>query len=130
MLDIRGKARCNSRDAKSALSDDQLGWLLVLVLAGVFHIRPRSTKNGAPQSSVVADQSQLAKFVQEKAHPGSGRSDHLRQGSLIDRSIDWDWLSIFSKLADHGRRRASRFSLELNSWSIKSSSMRLLRVTR
>ena len=34
--------------------------------------------------SVVANQSQLAKFVQEKAHPGPGHSDHLRQGCLID----------------------------------------------
>jgi hypothetical protein len=80
------------------------------------------------EPSVVADQSQLAKFIQEKAHPGSGRADHFRQGRLIDRGIDGRWPSILAE--SKRRRRASRFSLELKSWSIKSSSTRLFRVNR
>jgi hypothetical protein len=54
--------------------------------------------------SVVADQSQLTKFVQEKAHPGSGRSDHFRQSCLTDRSIDWRWLSIFSEIGQQKKK--------------------------
>jgi len=54
--------------------------------------------------SVVADQSQLAKFVQEKAHAGSGRSDHLRQRCLIDRSVDGCWPSIFSEIGEQKQK--------------------------
>jgi hypothetical protein len=54
--------------------------------------------------SVVADQSQLAKFVQEKAHAGSGRSDHLRQRCLIDRSVDGCRPSIFPEIGEQKQK--------------------------
>jgi hypothetical protein len=54
--------------------------------------------------AVVADQSQLAKFVQEIAHPGPGGSDHLRQGCLIDRTIDRRWLSIFPEIGQQKKK--------------------------
>src|SRR6185437_3447392 len=59
--------------------------------------------------SVVADKSQLAKLVQEKARPGSSRSDHLRQGCLIDRSIDWRWLSTFSEIGQQKKKAREPF---------------------
>jgi hypothetical protein len=40
------------------------------------------------QLSVVFDKTQFAEFVHEKAHPRSGRADHLRQGFLTERSYD------------------------------------------
>jgi hypothetical protein len=40
------------------------------------------------QSSVVIDKAQLAEFIHEKAHPRSGRADHLRQRFLTEVSHD------------------------------------------
>ena len=81
--------------------------------------------------SVVANQAQLTKLVQEKAHPGSRRSDHLRQGCLIDRSIDWRWLSIFSEIGQQKEKaRESLLARIKQLVDQKSSSTRLLRVKR
>src|SRR3979411_484255 len=38
--------------------------------------------------SVVFDEAQFAEFVHEKAHPRSGRANHLRQRFLTERSHD------------------------------------------
>jgi hypothetical protein len=40
------------------------------------------------QFSVVFDKAQFAEFVHEKAHPRSGRADHLRQRFLTEVSHD------------------------------------------
>jgi hypothetical protein len=40
------------------------------------------------QLSIVFDKTQFAEFVHEKAHPRSGRADHLRQRFLTDLSDD------------------------------------------
>src|SRR5581483_734965 len=59
--------------------------------------------------SVVADQSELAKFVQEKTHAGSGRPYHLRQGCLIDRSLDGCWLAVFSEVGQQKKKACQPF---------------------
>jgi hypothetical protein len=61
------------------------------------------------EPSVVTDQSQLAKFIQEKAHPGSGRADHFCQSRLIDRGIDGRWLSIFSEIGKQKKKTREPF---------------------
>ena len=35
-------------------------------------------------AAVVVNETQFSKFVHEKTHAGSGRSDHLRKGLLAD----------------------------------------------
>jgi len=80
--------------------------------------------------SIIADESQLTELVHEKltrdpvAPIISGRVSWLTLTS-IGRG-----LPSFPKCASRSRSHARRFSLELNNWSIRSSSMRLLRVNR
>src|ERR1700730_7903739 len=80
--------------------------------------------------SVVFDKAQFAKFVHEKAHARSGRADHLRQRFLTKLSHDRLRLAFLAEICKQRRSRARRFSLELNNWSIRSSSIRLFRVNR
>src|SRR5436190_14548881 len=82
------------------------------------------------QFSVVFDEAQFAEFVHEKAHPRSGRADHLRQRFRLNFPTIGSGLPSLPKFASRRRSRARRFSLELNNWSTKSSSIRLLRVNR
>jgi hypothetical protein len=48
--------------------------------------------------SVVTDESQLAKFVHEKADTRSGRPDHICQRFLIDIRIDRLRATLFAKI--------------------------------
>src|ERR1700684_1051843 len=57
-------------------------------------------------------------------------ADHLGQRFLTDVGLIGCGLPSLPKFASRSSRRASRFSLELNSWSIRSSSIRLFRVRR
>jgi hypothetical protein len=70
--------------------------------------------------AIVADQSELAKFVQEIAHSQSSGADHLRQGCLTDRSIDWHWLSVFAEVGQqekaYSRPPARRFGEKGQPW--------------
>src|ERR1700745_3393873 len=50
------------------------------------------------QFSVVFDETQFAEFVHEKAHPRSGRADHLRQRFLTELSHDRLWPSFLAEI--------------------------------
>jgi hypothetical protein len=63
--------------------------------------------------SVVVDEPQVPEFVHEKTDAGSGGADHLCQYLLADASIDWLRAAFLSEMREQ-RRRAGRFSLELN----------------
>jgi hypothetical protein len=76
--------------------------------------------------SVVADEPKFSKFVHEKTNAGPGGAP------IISANVSWLILGLigrglpsFPKFASRRRSCASRFSLELNNWSIKSSSIRL-----
>jgi hypothetical protein len=79
--------------------------------------------------SVLRDEAELAKLVHEKADTGACGADHFCQRFLADMCRDGLRGTILSEICQK-ERRASRFSLELNNWSMRSSSMRLLRLSR
>jgi hypothetical protein len=81
-------------------------------------------------AAVVVNQAQFAKFVHEIAHAGARRTDYLRERLLADVGDDWLGSTVLPKLASKRRARAKRFSLELNNWSTKSASTRIVRAKR
>jgi hypothetical protein len=64
--------------------------------------------------SVIGNEAELAKLVHEKADTGACRADHLRQRFLADSAAMGCGVPSSPKFARRRRRRASRFSLELN----------------
>src|SRR2546425_11395518 len=82
------------------------------------------------QFAVVFDKTQFAEFVHEKAHPRSGRADHLRQCFLTKISHDRLRPAFLAEICKQKEKSGEALFLELNNWSIKSSSIRLLRVNR
>ena len=79
---------------------------------------------------IVVDKAELPKFVHEEAHP-------RLVVPTISASIFWLIFVVIGsghpslpKFASSRRVRAKRFSLELNRWSTRSASTRLLRVNR
>src|SRR5256885_13689594 len=50
------------------------------------------------QCSVVLDEAQFAELVHEKAHPRSGRADHLRQRFLTEVSYDRLWPAFLAEI--------------------------------
>src|SRR5271165_6494507 len=48
--------------------------------------------------SVVFDKAQFAEFVHEKAHTRPGRTDHLRQRFLTERSHDRLWPAFLAEI--------------------------------
>ena len=83
------------------------------------------------QFSIVFDVAQFAELVHEMAYPGPGRSDHLREDFLAEISNDRLRRDLlYQNLQGEVAARAKRFSLELNNWSIRSSSIRLFRFNR
>ena len=78
--------------------------------------------------TVVINKAQFPKFVHEMAHTRSRRADHLRQVPWLIFAIIGSGRPSLPKFARSRRIRVSRFSLELNSRSTKSSSnSRLIR---
>src|SRR6266480_1164940 len=82
------------------------------------------------QFSVVFDEAQFAELVHEKAHPRSGRADHLRQRFLTEVSHDRLRPAFLAEICKQKEKSGEALFLELNNWSIKSSSIRLFRVNR
>jgi hypothetical protein len=48
--------------------------------------------------TVVANESLFAKFVHERADPGSGRADHLCQGFLTNSHCNWLLIPFVAKV--------------------------------
>src|ERR1700733_9161474 len=82
------------------------------------------------QFSIVFDVAQFAEFVHEMADAGSSGPDHLRENFLTELSDNRLRRIPLPKFARSRRARARRFSLELNSWSIRSSSIRPFRFNK
>jgi hypothetical protein len=54
--------------------------------------------------SIVANESQLAEFVHEEAHPGSGRSNHLCQCFLTDIQQNGLRCAFFSEMREQKKK--------------------------
>ena len=83
------------------------------------------------QPTIVLDKAELPELVHKEADAGPGRPYHFRERPLAyfrDDGFRPSSLPKFAVLVEG--RRASRFSLELNKWSVRSASTRLLRVNR
>ena len=100
--------------------------------AGALEIVQDDAQQGAVdlQAAVVVDEAQLPKLVHEGVDARAGRADDLGQRLLADLRVIACGAPSLPKLARRRSVRARRFSLELNSWSTRSSSTRLLRVSR
>jgi len=70
----------------------------------------------------IMNETQFPEPVHEKTHSRSGGSNHIGQGFLAYLGNHGLRHSLFSKMGEQERTRASRFSLELNNWSTRSSS--------
>ena len=79
---------------------------------------------------VVADQAQFAKLVHEMADAGPGGTDHFARAAWLMFGLMGCGLPSLPKFANSRSSRAARRSLELKSWSMRSSSVRLFRVRR
>jgi hypothetical protein len=80
--------------------------------------------------TVVANETEFAELVHEKAHPRSCRTDHFSQSFLTNGWINGRGSTFLAKIRQQEEKACETLSLELNSWSIKSSSTRLFVVNR
>jgi hypothetical protein len=112
---------------------EKLSWPLArFVLPDLGFVIQDDVQQGIPdfQCSVVFDVAQSAEFVHEMAYARSGRADHLCESFLTDLPDDRLSRGFLAKFAKSRSARANRFSLELNNWSIRSSSIRLFRLNK
>jgi hypothetical protein len=72
----------------------------------------------------MMNETQPPEAIQEKVHAGTGSTHHFRQSGLAylgNHGVG----SPFAELSQWQKSSCWRFSLELNSWSIKSCSYRM-----
>jgi hypothetical protein len=69
--------------------------------------------------SVVVDVAQLPKLIHKVANAEARRTDHVRERLLADFGDDRLALSVLAEVRQQDRARANRFSLKLNSWSMR-----------
>ena len=81
-------------------------------------------------AAVVIDKTQFSKFVHESTDARSRRADHLCECLLADFRQDRFGFAFLPKIREKQEGPAKRFSLELNSWSTKSASTRIVRAKR
>jgi hypothetical protein len=72
--------------------------------------------------AIVVDQAEPPKFVHEYIYAGPCRSDHSGKRLLIDPYGRRFRTKVVAIIGQKQEARASRISLELNSWSTKSAS--------
>src|SRR6186713_1363538 len=82
------------------------------------------------QGPVVFDEAELAKLVHKHAHARPRGADHLGDVSWLIFAMTGSGLLSLPKFAISRSTLARRFSLELKSWSTKSSSTRAFRANR
>ena len=64
------------------------------------------------------------------AHARSGRADHLCESFLTNLPNYRLGRGFFAEIRQKQKTRANRFSLELNNWSVRSSSIRPFRLNK
>jgi hypothetical protein len=82
------------------------------------------------QPTVVVNEAELSELVHEDADTGPRRPNHLREHRLTDFRGDALRRTLFAKIRQQQKGASQSFSLELNKWSARSASTRLLRVNR
>ena len=74
------------------------------------------------RAACIVNKAEFSESIHEKADTRASSANHFGQSLLADLGYNGLRNSILAKVESNSKTRARRFSLELNSWSTRSSS--------